>query len=129
GIRRREQQQNLRLQRVCVLELIDEDPVVARLQIAPRMIVSQQVPCVDQEISEVELPGALLRSLVCFDDLPQLVTQWGSKIGIRSETKLFNGLAQPGPRGENGFASDLFPVPAVALVQKAHTMLQTEQFG
>ena len=60
GVGRGEQQEDLGLQRVGVLELVDEDALVEPLQIGARARRGAAGRARQQQVHEVELPGALL---------------------------------------------------------------------
>ena len=59
---RRQQQQQLGLQRIGVLELVDEDPREARLEVPPHVrVVAHQIARAQQQIEEVERAVARLQ--------------------------------------------------------------------
>ena len=71
GIVGREQQQDLRLQRIGVLEFVDEDVADTVLQFgAHRGAVAHQVAGDQQQVHEVEHAGALLGLFVIANDRP-----------------------------------------------------------
>jgi hypothetical protein len=103
GIVGGEQQQDLGLQRIGVLELVDEEVGEARLiAAADRRIGDDEVARADQQVHEVEHARALLGRLVGVDHGTQLLAQAGREIGIgglehRIESGL-GGVAARGPR-------------------------------
>src|SRR5207253_1075472 len=73
---RREEQENLRLQRVGVLELVDEDVREPALQLGTdRRVVADQVAGAEQQVDEVEAAGAALQGLVSFQHGLELVAE------------------------------------------------------
>jgi hypothetical protein len=91
-----EQQQDLRLERVRVLELVDEDVRVAPLQVlAHRRVVAHQVAGAEQQIEEVEAAGAALQRLVALDHRPELVAEARREVGAGAVEEVVEGLAQP----------------------------------
>ncbi len=83
-----EQQQDFRLQRIGVLELVDEDVADAPLQLgAHGGVVAHQVAGDQQQVDEVEHAGALLGLFVVADDRPQLVAQKRREVGAGGVAK------------------------------------------
>ena len=69
----REQQQDLRLQRIGVLELVDEDLLEARLEAAPDLrVVAHEVARAEQQIEEVERAAPGLQLVVAIDGAAQV---------------------------------------------------------
>ena len=84
GIARRQQQQDLGLQRIGVLELVDEDARVALLRVAAdAVMVVDQVPRLQQQIDEVEAPRLDLQPVVALDGIAQLHLQVRRQVGVR----------------------------------------------
>ena len=99
GIGGGEQEQNLGLQRVGVLELVDEDALVDALQIGARAIVAQQVAGAEQQVHEIELAGAALFLLIEAHHFPEFVAQVGGEIGVGGLAEGFDGELQLFPGG------------------------------
>ncbi|MYD86991.1 MAG: hypothetical protein F4Y14_12910 [Acidobacteria bacterium] len=73
GIARRQQQQDLGLQRIGVLELVHEDARIALLRVAAdAVVVADQVPRLQQQIDEVEPTRLDLQPVVALDGIAQL---------------------------------------------------------
>ena len=88
GIVRRQQQQQLRLQRVRILEFVDEDPRVASLEVAPRAgVVPDEITGPQQQIEKVQGAAGRLELLVARDRLSQLPLQAGHQVGVRRGPK------------------------------------------
>ena len=83
-ILRRQQEQNLGLERIGVLELVDEDPRVSPLRRGTDVVVAaDQVSRPQQEVDEVEAPRLRLRLPVAFDRRPELLPEQRGEIGVR----------------------------------------------
>ena len=83
GIIRREQQQNLRLQRVGILKLVDKDVREALLKIrAHGGLVAHDITSPQEQIDEVQLARLDLEVFVCTNRRDQLVLQTGGEIGV-----------------------------------------------
>src|SRR5262245_54220760 len=82
GVCRREEQQNFGLERVGILELIDENAVVELLEVGACAIVTEEIAGVEQQVHEVELTGAPLLLLVQARHLPKLLAERGGEIGV-----------------------------------------------
>ena len=81
---RGQEQDDLGLERVGVLELVDEDALKSRLEIAAHLVnVAHEVPRAQQQIEEVERASAHLQLLISLDAAAQLVAQQRRKIRIR----------------------------------------------
>ena len=85
-----QQQQDLRLQRVGILEFVHEDVGEALLQVcaAPRASVAHEIARQHQQVDEIELAGAALELLVAVDHAPHLGAQRGRQIGIGAPPEL-----------------------------------------
>src|SRR5579885_1777413 len=80
---RRQQEEQLHLERVRVLELVDEEVREAGLQLAADGgIVAHEVARAQQEVEEVEAAGARLERLVGCDHLPQRIAQPRGEVGL-----------------------------------------------
>ena len=98
-----EQEQQLGLERIGVLELVDEEMAPARLQAAAHArVVAHQVACPQQQIDEVETAGATLQPLVVLDQRPQVVAQQRCQLGARAAHEVVELAlrAQRAARGE-----------------------------
>ena len=85
----REQQQDLRLERIGVLELVDEDPLEARLESAPHLcVVAHEVARAEQQIEEVERAAASLQLVVAVDGAAQIALEQGGEVGIGGHPEL-----------------------------------------
>src|SRR5262249_46615841 len=87
---RREQKEDLRLKRVGVLELVDEEMRDALLKlVTDRSVVQQEIARADEQIQEVELSRSRLEILVAADETaagglaPQLAEEKRREVGIR----------------------------------------------
>ena len=107
GIVGREEQQDLGLERIGVLELVDEDVREARLEVAADgRIPAQQIARGQQEVAEVEAPRALLELLVALDDGLELALQARREVGAggvdEREQPLVHGVARGAERRLRG---------------------------
>ena len=74
GIARREQQQDLGLQRIGVLELVDEQVREAQLKRGAHLrVIAHEIARRHQQVEEVERAVPRLRRLVAIDHLGELV--------------------------------------------------------
>ena len=89
-VRGSDQQEDLRLQRVGVLELIHQDVREAPRELrAHRNVVADQVPGPHEQIEEVEAPGAALEVLVSVAERSQLFAEAGGEIGVAAIEECF----------------------------------------
>ena len=80
----REQHQDLRLERIRVLELVDEEVREAPLELAAHGgFAADQVAGQEQEVEEIEAAGALLELVVGLHDGPELVPELRRQVGAR----------------------------------------------
>ena len=85
----REQQEDLRLERIGVLELVDEDPLEARLESAPHLrVVAHEVARAEQQIEEVERPASRLQLVVAVDGAAEVALEQGGEVGIGGQPEL-----------------------------------------
>ena len=78
-----EQQEYFRLERIGILELVDEEMADASLQLAANSsAISDQIARLDEEVEEIEPPGLGLEDLVSCNRRLQRVMQERSKIGV-----------------------------------------------
>ena len=78
-----QQQQDLGLQRVGVLELVDEDMREPRLERpADARVLRQQIAGAQQQVDEIERAGALLEPLVAGNGIAKLVVQQGGEVAV-----------------------------------------------
>ncbi len=84
GIVRGQEQQDLRLQRIGILKLVDEQTLEALLEAAAHLgIISNQVARLEKQIEKVERAGLRLRLLVRVRARAQLFAQERGEIGVR----------------------------------------------
>ena len=80
----REQQQNLRLQRIGVLKFVDEQPLEPLLKAAAHIgIVFHQVPRLQQQVEKIERAGFGFLLFIPLCTRAQLAAQQRREIGIR----------------------------------------------
>ena len=93
----REQQEDLRLQRIGVLELVHEDPLEARLKPAPHLrVVAHEVARAEEQIEEVERSAPGLQLAVAVDGAAQVLLEQRSEVGIGVHPELIETrLAAP----------------------------------
>ena len=97
-----EQQQDLRLDRIGVLELVDEDARELRLQVAcARRVVRDQIARPGQQVGEVERAGRGLSCLVAVGRSRQLLLQQCGEIGVGVLPELLQVGEQLVARGEH----------------------------
>ena len=81
----REQQEDLRLQRIGILKFVDEDVAEPRLKRAPDACVAgEQIARAQQQVDEIERAGALLQSFVSRHNLAKLFAEERCEIGVGS---------------------------------------------
>ena len=96
-----ELEQQLGLQRIGVLELVDEDDAEALAELAAHLrVVAHEVARLDQQIEKIERARFLLARLVAAQALAHLVVQQGGKVGIGRVAKRAQLLQQLGVRGQ-----------------------------
>jgi hypothetical protein len=82
-VRRRQQEHDLRLQRVGVLELVDEDVREAALEIGAHLAtVAHEIARSQQEVDEVERGGARLELFVAVHRFEHLLMDQGRQISV-----------------------------------------------
>ena len=90
-----EQQQDLGLQRIGVLELIDEHPLEAALKAgADLRVVADQVARAEQQVEEVERAGVRLQLLVALERGPQFGLEPRGEIRVGVHPELIETRAQ-----------------------------------
>jgi hypothetical protein len=78
-----EQEENLGLERIGVLELVDEKVSEALLQlIADSDIIANEITCLDEKVEEIEAPHLALQEFVARDRCLQSVMEQRGKIGV-----------------------------------------------
>ena len=88
-IARRQQQQQLRLQRIGVLELVHEDPLEPLLEVPPhRRVVAHEVARAQQQVEEVERALARLSASYSIDASEQLGVQQRRQVGVGAHLEL-----------------------------------------
>ena len=109
------QQQNLRLQRVGILELVDEDPLEAFLEARTYLTVAaHEIPCEEQQIEKVERAVLGFHLLVSIECAAQLLLKESRKVGIRVHAELIEAGPEVGERGDHLVAFDAVLVPRAA---------------
>ena len=95
GIFGREQQQQLGLQRVGILEFVDEQMREPLLKRGPHLVmIAHQIARADQQIEEIERTEPRLRHFIAIDRLPQFALQQRREIRVRGPLKRFQPLHQ-----------------------------------
>ena len=103
----REQQQDLGLERIGVLELVDEDPLELALQVpADRGVVANQIARARQQIAEIERAERRFELDVAIGGALQLLLKGGGKIGIRILLELLQVVEERVPGAEHLGAGD-----------------------
>ncbi len=119
-IGRGQQHQDLRLQRIGILKLIDEQVAEALLKVRPHLrLVFQKIASHEQQVDEIELPGARLQLLVGFHQVLHLGAQQGGQVGSGALFEIFERRQQAltagqdvlAPRAVGEEAGALFQVP------------------
>ena len=92
------QQQDLGLQRIRVLEFVDEDALEARLKPEPHAgAVAHQIAREEEEIEEVERAGASLQLIVAVDGPAQIPLQQRRQVRVREHAELIQAGFECGP--------------------------------
>ena len=116
GVVRRQQQQDLRLQRVRVLELVDEDVAEVFLEIPPDgRSVPDQVASLDQQVHEVESAQLFLELLIERGHLQQFLPEQGRQVGVGAPYEILQFPKQILPRPDHhrpGQSRSVFSSPA-----------------
>ena len=116
-IRGGEQHQDLRLQRVGVLELVDEDMCEAALKPASHQLVSpDQIAGLEQQIEEIERARARLERLVPLDRSAKLLLQRRGEIGVGVHPELIEVRLEPVQRVHDRRTRDALAIPGSAAV-------------
>ena len=80
---RRQKEKDFRLQRIGVLELIDQDVGEAPLELGPDVIVvAHQIAGPDQKVHEIQPAQSLLELLVAIDAFAELLVQQGGEVRV-----------------------------------------------
>ena len=99
--------QELGLKWVGILELVDENHPKALAELAAdSLVVSNQVPGLDQQVEEVERAGFLFAILVSTQALTHLLVQERGEVGVSLIAKRPQVVQQPGMRGQRLFTRD-----------------------
>ena len=115
----REKQQDLGLNRVGVLELVNEDPFELRLQVPPDALVgSDQVACPREEIDEVERTGGRLEGLVPRGCPGKLALQAGREVRVGVTPELLEIGTERVPRGQDVGPRDVLPEHVAAALSR-----------
>ena len=125
-----QQQQNLGLQRIGVLELIDEDSFEALLKARPHLrIIPDEISCLEQKVEKVESAGLGFCGFIRNHTVAQIAAQRGGEIGIGIGLKIGQSVLQAFPRlpdivAENAAAiilaaafARVFKIPIMARVR------------
>src|SRR6185437_377380 len=103
------QEQQLGLERIGVLELVDEDALESRLEAAPHVgVAANEVARAHEQVEEVERAFALLQRLVPIDARQQLGVEQRGEVRIRAPLKIGERSRQRVARGEQLCARDAF---------------------
>ena len=126
-----ELEQQVGLQRIGVLELVDEDhPKTLPEFLADVLVVMHKVPRLDQQIEKVQRAGLLFALLVAAQALAHLLVQQCGKVGVGLVAKRAQILEELGVRGERliarhtnreGCPGSLLPdIGEVAVLRQPH---------
>ncbi len=115
-----EEEQDLRLERIGILELVDEDMFEALLELVSHPgIVLQEIAGAHQKIEKVEQTSSLLQRLVALHQPLELVLKMGGEVGARLLVELGDV-----PKQEISLLDEVFPgnpirvrAPALAALQ------------
>ncbi len=92
-----EQQQDLGLQRIGVLELVDEDALEAALEaLAHAPVVAHQVACDEQQIEKIERAVLRLHLAIALQRARELLLQERREVGVGGHAELVEPAAQVG---------------------------------
>src|SRR5215204_1378696 len=95
GIRRSQEQEDFRLQRIGVLEFVHEQTAEAGLKVVPDGgVVANQVARVQQQIEKVERAFARLEKPMAIDALEQLFVQQRREVRVRTQLELVQRVRQ-----------------------------------
>ena len=120
GVGRRQEQQQIGLERIRILELVDEDPLEVLLEMPPHLrIVPQQVARAKQEVEEVERARARLERFVGVHACQQLAMQERREVGVRPRPEIVERLRQRGARVEDLRARDALAVAGTTALAAA----------
>ena len=101
-VSRGEATQEIRLQRIGILELVDEDVAESIAESAADvLVVADQIARLDQEIEKIERAGLLLPRFVEAQALAHLLMQKGGKVGVDIGAKGAQLLEQLRVRGQD----------------------------
>ena len=107
GSSRRQEQEDFRLQRIGVLELVHEEATEAGLKvIADARVVANQVARVEQQIEKVERPFAGLELLIAVDAFEQLLVQQCGEVRVGTQLEVVQRVRQQVSRLEHACARD-----------------------
>src|ERR1035437_2558562 len=112
GIAGGEQEQDFGLQRVGVLELVDEDALVDALQVGARGIVAQMVAGAEQEIQKIELPGAAFFLLIEAHTSQSSSRKWAARsasAGLRKASMATFNSSQAAERASRPLTQRISP--------------------
>ena len=128
-----EQEENLGLERIGVLELVDEKVSEALLQLVTDSdIIANEITCLDEEVEEIEAPRLALQEFIARDRCLQSVMEQRGKIGVACRNEGVDiGLGSVAtsqgfvPRNApEGRSLGALPLPAPPPCQTAHLGLK-----
>ena len=106
-----EQQEDLRLQRIGVLELVDEDAGEPALEVgADRVAVAHEVARLDEEVDEVEAAGVALQLAEAGYRRLQLVPQEGGEVRVGDPPEVLQHVHHPAVPVEHRLPRDVVSV-------------------
>src|SRR5262249_19899601 len=114
-----EELQDFGLNRIGVLELVDEDARELLLQVAHIDVVSDQIARSGQEIGEVERPGRLLQLLIARRRAGELLLQTRGQVGVRIFPELLKRREQRVARRQHVGSIDALAVLVAAALSRA----------
>jgi hypothetical protein len=110
-ILRRQEQEQLRLQRIGVLEFVHEETSETGLKvISYRRVFANEVACVQQQVEEIERALSGLEPLIPIDTLEEFVVQECRQIGVGAQLELVERLHQQIPCLEHTRTRDAFRI-------------------
>ncbi len=115
GIVGGKKQEDLRLQRIGVLKLVDEDALEAALKpLADPAVVAHQVARDEQEVEKVERAVLRLHLFVAQQRAAQLLLQERGEVGVRHHPELVEPRAQLGERARHALAGHVLAIRGAA---------------
>ena len=122
-----EQQQDFRLHRIGILELVHEDAGEPTLQVAADLVIGpQQIARAGQQIGEVERPFPALECLILFRRRLQRFLQQRREVTVGVSAKLQQIRVERIARGQDVGANQLAVLRAVALPSLGQSLIAGE---